>query len=291
MEKSKIAFVILYYKAYEDTIDCIHSVLCLDQNNFELEIVVVDNDSRDGAVDKLKKQFKDVHYIRNDKNDGYARGNNIGIKYAKNTLKANFVVILNSDAVIKDKQFGEKIITTYEKEQFYVMGPKVIGFYDRKNQSPISNCDDKNINKILISNDLHYWAWKLNAIKLIRKFRTPNEGDYVKREIIDKYKCICHGCCLIFSPLFLSRWNGFDGNTFLYKEERILFYVLHRLKCKTLYCEDLTVEHKGGTSVKKTIGNQDRKRFLFIYRERHNALLEEKRVMSLSDKEIENVLL
>ena len=95
MEKSKIAFVILYYKAYEDTIDCIHSVLCLDKNNFELEIIVVDNDSRDGAIDKLKKQFKDVHYIRNDKNDGYARGNNIGIKYAKNTLKANFVVILN----------------------------------------------------------------------------------------------------------------------------------------------------------------------------------------------------
>ena len=51
------------------------------------------------------------------------------------------------------------------------------------------------------------------------------------------------------------------------------------------------VEHKGGISVKKAIGSQDRKRFLFIYSERHKALVEEKRVMSLSNEEIEKVLL
>lgn len=291
MGKNKIAFVILYYKAYEDTIECINSVLQLNSTSFETEIVVVDNDSKDGAIDKLRKQFENAHYIINDKNDGYARGNNIGIKYAKNVLNANFVVIINSDVIIKDKQFGEKIITIYKKEEFYVMGPQVIGVYDKKNQSPISNCDDQNINKLLMVNDLHYLAWKLNAINLIRKLRTPNNGDYVKRDIINKYECICHGCCLIFSPLFLKRWNGFDSNTFLYKEERILFYILHRLKCKTLYCEDIMVEHKGGISVKKAIGSQDRKRFLFIYSERHKALVEEKRVMSLSNEEIEKVLL
>ena len=204
MEKNKIAFVILYYKAYEDTIECINSVLQLNSTSFETEIVVVDNDSKDGAIEKLRKQFENAHYIINDKNDGYARGNNIGIKYAKNVLNANFVVIINSDVIIKDKQFGEKIITIYKKEEFYVMGPQVIGVYDKKNQSPISNCDDQNINKLLMVNDLHYLAWKLNAIKLIRKLRAPNNGDYVKRDIINKYECICHGCCLIFSPLFFE---------------------------------------------------------------------------------------
>ncbi|HKC59240.1 MAG TPA: glycosyltransferase, partial [Myxococcales bacterium] len=57
------------------------------------EILVVDNGSRDGSVDLLKRNFPDVSVVSLDRNHFFSAGNNAGIRHARHDI----VVLLNND--------------------------------------------------------------------------------------------------------------------------------------------------------------------------------------------------
>ncbi|MFN0207251.1 MAG: glycosyltransferase family 2 protein [Planctomycetota bacterium] len=65
------------------------------------EIIVVDNASKDGSPDAVEREFPGVRLIRNNKNDGYARGNNIGIREAR----GRYILLLNSDTEVAPGAF------------------------------------------------------------------------------------------------------------------------------------------------------------------------------------------
>ena len=65
----KVAIVIVNWNTYKLTRSCIVSLKkCVHKN---LEIFLVDNNSSDDSVEKLKKEFKDLHFILNNKNAGF----------------------------------------------------------------------------------------------------------------------------------------------------------------------------------------------------------------------------
>ncbi|MFE5324757.1 glycosyltransferase family 2 protein, partial [Paenibacillus sp. NPDC056579] len=124
----RFCFVILHYNAVKDTVECIESIINNIQYN-NTYILVVDNNSPDGSGKYLMEKYKNIKNVLillNDKNSGFARGNNIGYKYASGELKADFVAVINNDTVIRDKYFIEKIIGLYDQENFQVMGPDII---------------------------------------------------------------------------------------------------------------------------------------------------------------------
>jgi len=65
-------------------------------DNFE--VIVVDNASADNSCDMVEREFPQVKLIRHDSNDGFAAGNNIGIREAK----GDYILLLNSDAYVFD---------------------------------------------------------------------------------------------------------------------------------------------------------------------------------------------
>ena len=60
------------------------------------EIIVVDNDSRDEAKEKILAKYKEVEWVEMGYNAGFARANNAGIQIAR----GDFVLILNADTII-----------------------------------------------------------------------------------------------------------------------------------------------------------------------------------------------
>ncbi|GEM_PF-1276564 len=96
MRMATVSILILNWNQPKLTIDCVHSVLRQDYQDFE--IILIDNDSKDDSVTQFKKEFSDNKKIRlvvNDKNYGYAGGNNKGVKYAK----GRYFLILNNDTI------------------------------------------------------------------------------------------------------------------------------------------------------------------------------------------------
>jgi len=61
------------------------------------EGVVVDNASADGSADAVAERFPEWALVRNARNEGYARGNNLGIVRTGGDL----VLLLNSDTVVE----------------------------------------------------------------------------------------------------------------------------------------------------------------------------------------------
>ncbi|MFC5413011.1 glycosyltransferase family 2 protein [Larkinella bovis] len=113
--------IILNYKGWPDTIECLESVLALDYPNRRM--IVVDNCSGDDSVPKIrdwalqkavphavldeKEIGAQVHpseplvLIRAERNEGYSAGNNLGIRFSLVQAKADFVWLLNNDTTVR----------------------------------------------------------------------------------------------------------------------------------------------------------------------------------------------
>ena len=83
----KVFTIILNYNSKDTIKDCLFSVFKSDYPN--LEAIVVDNNSSDGSLELAKKIFPRAHFIKNEKNFGFAAGANVGIRFALEKFAKN----------------------------------------------------------------------------------------------------------------------------------------------------------------------------------------------------------
>ena len=99
-----VSIIIINYKSCSLVLNCIESIV--EQTiNSSYEIIVVDNDSRDGAEEKILTAYPEVIWIETGYNAGFARANNAGIKVAN----GDYLLILNADTIILDKAIDKSI--------------------------------------------------------------------------------------------------------------------------------------------------------------------------------------
>jgi GT2 family glycosyltransferase len=93
---------------------------------------VVDNASVGDDVRVLREKFGEyVHLISNDKNYGFAEGNNIGIRYAL-SKGMDYVLLLNNDTTVAPDFLDEMVRVGESDGRIGIVGPKMY-FYDRPN--------------------------------------------------------------------------------------------------------------------------------------------------------------
>lgn len=95
MSKVDVSIIIVSFNTRDLLLDCIHSVIKFTKN-VSYELIVIDNDSKDGSVAALKKEFKtlkNLKVISNTSNLGFAEANNQGFKVAE----GEYLLLLNSD--------------------------------------------------------------------------------------------------------------------------------------------------------------------------------------------------
>ena len=88
--------IVLNWNGWPDTIQCLASLA--NQNYPNLQVVVVDNHSTDDSVAQIQSAFPNVLLLNSPDNGGFAKGNNIGIRYAM-AAGADFVWLLNNDTI------------------------------------------------------------------------------------------------------------------------------------------------------------------------------------------------
>lgn len=98
--RPKVGIIILHWNDYEHSSECVKSVKSLDYSNYQ--IYLVDNNSSNDSLARLKREFDDINYIELKNNKGFAHGMNAGINTALRE-KSDFVFILNNDIVVQKK--------------------------------------------------------------------------------------------------------------------------------------------------------------------------------------------
>lgn len=175
----QVAVIIVTYNNRSQITDCLRTAQMQSyQNNFQ--IVVVDNGSTDGTQVIVKNNFPQVVLINN-KNDGYAGGNNIGIKWAQENGYNTFV-LLNPDMEV-DIDWLKELVNIAELEKSAGIVQSKVLFFNEKYR----------VNSI--GNPLHFvgFSWSGGFKNLSSRYLEPmpvmiasGSSLLIKNEVIDK---------------------------------------------------------------------------------------------------------
>ena len=240
-------FVVLHYMAYQMTLQCTESLLGLAG---EKHIVLVDNASPNGSGPKLAEHFAghpEVTVLLSPRNEGFARGNNLGYSYLREHFSCDFIVILNNDVLIPDTAFMDKVTSIYKETPFAVLGPDILNPGTGLHQNPAHL---KGFTRAEVQaradkyrKNLTHFAWRRFKWQLKQAFRpaaAPEEKPWKE----PAHNAVLHGACFVFSKDFIRvREQAFNPGTFLYFEEDILHYECLQQGLCLLYSPQVHVLH------------------------------------------------
>jgi hypothetical protein len=104
----------------------IPSVLKTDYPNYQL--LIVDNASLDGSVLFVQKNYPQVELIVNQRNLGWAGGNNVGIRYALER-HAEWLVLINNDILVDPRWLRDAVKAAGSDIKIGLVGFDVYGEY------------------------------------------------------------------------------------------------------------------------------------------------------------------
>lgn len=264
-----VAFVILNWNNPEHTIKAIESIEKFEINLPNKSIIVIDNGSEQSKRNLLLEYFfkqngmilseenienhrtleteiRQKILILNKNNYGYAKGNNIGLKFAKK-LGFKYAVIMNNDVELKEPVVVRLLDVIKSSDRVALVGPSVVG-PNGNFQSPIRKPGIYSEFVVPLFFPFSYIYEKIKNKKFYKHLIIKaSEKGYV-------YVYRIMGCFMLVDLEVMEKVGWFDENTFLYAEEPILAEKLQRLGYKIAFVPQVTVFHHHELSTKTYFG-------------------------------------
>lgn len=121
-----VFIVVLFWNQKEVTRACLRSLTRL---TYPCSIVCVDNNSTDGSLGDLSKEFPQFVFLSNSDNIGFAAGNNTGVRYAIEH-GADIVIFLNNDTEV-DSHFVEPLVAALDDPKVGMVSSFITRFQDQ----------------------------------------------------------------------------------------------------------------------------------------------------------------
>jgi GT2 family glycosyltransferase len=110
----KAIIIIVNWNGKKFLKNCLNSIY--KQTYKKFEVYFIDNGSIDKSPEYVRKNFPTVKIIQLDRNYGFAKGNNEGIKEAFKDKQVEYIICLNNDTEV-DKNWLKELIKTAEKDE------------------------------------------------------------------------------------------------------------------------------------------------------------------------------
>lgn len=236
MSLPELSIIVVSYNTQEMTLECIASVYEQTKAT-DFEIIVYDNDSKDGSAGAIAKQFPKVTLIAAKDNIGFAMGNNEAIKKAN----GNFVLLLNPDTVVLDAAIDHLMHFAKENKGADIWGGRTL-------------FGDKSLNANSCFRKMSLWnqfcrASGLAAIFKNNEFFNGEEYGGWDRSSVRHVDIVC-GCFFLIKRDLWNSLGGFDKRFFMYAEEADLCLRAHKQGASPMITPDATIIHYGGGSEK-----------------------------------------
>jgi GT2 family glycosyltransferase len=236
----KIFISILNFNSREETIACLESIKKIKSDGFEVEVVLIDNASKEKL--NLKENFiapVKLKIIENSVNLGFAGGHNLGLRYALSS-DADYALVLNNDALLLEDALLEMFNAAELDESFGVVVPKI--YFAKGHEYHKEKYKKEDLGKV-------FWYaggevdWK-NVIGFHRGVDEVDHGQYDKREETN----YATGCCMLIRKEVLLKVGFFDDNYYLYYEDGDLSQRVKRQGYKIIYEPKAVVYHENAGS-------------------------------------------
>lgn len=239
----KIGIILVNYNGLRYNKECIDSIKKSTFKNYK--IIVVDNNSTDGSVKKLKEDYhNEIEITETGKNLGFSGANNIGIKKAIE-YECTHIMLLNNDTIIDENMLHTMLHTSVINNA--VVCPKIY-YYDNRN---IIWSAGGTIN------------WKKG---LAVQYGIDEEDDiqYDKEKKVE----FATGCCVLIPLSAVKKTGMLSEEYFLYYEDTDYSMRLIKAGFDIIYQPKAFMYHRvsastGGTKSKLLIYYMTRNRLIF----------------------------
>ncbi len=233
-----ISVIIVNYNVKEFLLNSLESVFKA-AHGLEIEVIVVDNASEDGSVEALGREYPQVLLIRNEKNIGFGRANNIGLERAT----GKYILLLNPDTIVREDTFV-----------------KMIDFFNSHPDAGMAGC------KVLNPDGTLQLACRRSFPGLWTSFTkvTGLSTLFPKSKLFAKYNLTyldenqtyevdsVSGSFMMFRREVYKKVGGFDDRFFMYGEDLDLCYRVQKAGYKVYYFHETEIIHYKGESTKRS---------------------------------------
>jgi O-antigen biosynthesis protein len=234
-----ISIVIVNYNVRDHLDNCISSIYKSNNEEYKIEIFIVDNNSIDGSSNFIKEKYPSVNLIENNLNLGFSKANNIALK----KVSGRFILLLNPDTILEEGTFKKLIKFCEENKSIGVVSSKLIqanGKLDLacKRSFPTFSVAFPRI---------------LGLAKLFPKSKIFGKYNltYLDEDKTHEVDAIC-GAFMFMPKYVLDKVGFFDEDYFMYGEDLDLCYRIKKQGYKIYYYPEVKTVHLKGESTKKS---------------------------------------
>jgi GT2 family glycosyltransferase len=245
-QQKRCSLIIVTYNSRSSISACLAPLVDMS----DVEIIVVDNDSRDGTATLLQERFPSVTLLTLQDNIGFGRACNIGVMASS----GSFILLLNPDAVASAQAIREFIAFFEKHPRVGIIGGRLV---DQSGQPLQSMGDRPTVVRLVLEKPIEWVAtrvnpsgvWRRSIGKYCAKFRLPQVAepvDWVSGAAL---------CCR------RQAWNdtgGFDEKFFLYYEDVDLCLRAVQVGWEVWHVPTAVVFHQSGVSFAGNVSYQKR---------------------------------
>ncbi len=226
------------------------------RSQHELELIVVDNDSRDGSAEAIRREFPEVKLVIQSENKGFAGGVNPGISVASQPL----VLLLNSDAQTSRASIEESARYMADNPKVGILGPRIV------------NSDRSHFASCWRDPSLVFLALGAVGLTQLKAFRFERYREKVFEEPAE-VDCVC-GAALMVRRDLLDELGGLDEDYFMYFEETDLCVRARRRGMQVHHAPVGEFLHEaGGTSKSVRLRTYlERRRSAILFHRKHSGV-------------------
>lgn len=229
MDKTRVSVVIVNYNVKDLLLTCLRT-LFTHHDSSNLEVIVVDNDSKDGSCEAIAKAFPRVILIENKDNAGFPKANNQGFEVATGA----YIFMLNPDTEFLDAAIDKLVAFMENSPEVMLAAPKLLNT-DRTLQQSFWRFPT--LKSVFF--ELHYLQ-RLNT--------TKNYADKDHNQAFDAESF--SGAAIFFRRRILDQIGGLDESMF-WIEDVEFCYRAYVNRMRSVYYPEAQIVHHIGQSAKK----------------------------------------
>lgn len=242
---SDIGVVVLNYNNAKEILQYLDRLK--DNGAFEA-IQVIDNCSTDDSFEKIKQYESSsadsrIRVIRSQENGGYGSGNNLGVKALLSIASPKYLLISNPDVIFTQKTIEHLSEFLDEHDQYAAVAPKMLNLAGEICQSGWKLPTKKSLHLSNLRRCLRIVP-DPTAYKELNSFK----GDYFDVDVLP-------GSLFLIRTDVFREVGGFDEDTFLYGEEKLLFAKVKNANYKCAVLTSDSYIHAHGTTITKEISS------------------------------------
>lgn len=229
-----VSILIISFNTKDLTRECLRSVFEQTQET-SFEVILVDNDSRDGSAQMVAEEFPGVQLIASSENLGFGRANNL----AGERARGDFVLLLNSDTVVQDQAIDRLVAFARRHPQAGMYGGRTV-------------FADGTLNATCCWGRPTLWSEFATGSGLAHLFPrselcNPRALGGWQRDT-EREVAVISGAFLMLTREAWQRLGGFDTRFFMYGEDIDLCLRGRALGYRGRFCPSAQIIHHGGAS-------------------------------------------